>query len=114
MTLTELQYRVGRWHRRHFPALDTTRIVLKTVEEVGELAKARERRMAEPAQRVGAEAQIAQIAEVDAIGDILVCLAALCSREDYNLGEIAESILTEIESRDHQRVTGERDALSTL
>ena len=42
MNLTEFQQQVGQWHRRHWPELDTTRIVLKACEEVGELAKARQ------------------------------------------------------------------------
>ena len=96
MNLTEFQQQVGQWHRRHWPELDTTRIVLKACEEVGELAKARELRIGYAAATVGPE--------MDAIGDTLVCLAALCDREGYDLEVIAGATLAEINSRNSQRI----------
>lgn len=101
LTLDQLQERVDIWHRHHFPTVDTTRIVLKLVEEVGELCKAREQQMA-----LGGDIYRLQQREWNAIGDVLVCLAALCARENYDLESLVLCVLAEIESRSHERIVG--------
>lgn len=97
MNLTDLQVEVAEWHRKHFPEATATHIVLKLVEEVGELARAHNARI------LGLRsAQFGK--EEDAVGDILIVLAAMCDRWGIELADIAGTVWAEVKARDAERV----------
>lgn len=107
LTIRQLQERARAWHERHFPEYDPTRSVLKAAEEVGELCRARERYLA---YLNGEDNHFDDEEERNAIGDVLIPLAVLCARMNYDMNDIVESVLDEIENRSHERIVGGRKA----
>jgi len=97
--LTDLQDKVGKWAARNFPA-DTSRgrlrCALGVAEEAGELAHAVLKR--DQGIRGDESAHIA--AAKDAIGDIVVYLMDLCSREEWDFGEIVAYTVDHVTKRD--------------
>lgn len=99
--LDELQEYVGDWHRHWFPDVSPTRVVLKLVEEAGELAAAHNKHLAYAAPTW--EQSLTE-SELDAIGDIAIVLLALCDRFGYSLTDRAEITWSKVAIRDAERI----------
>jgi NTP pyrophosphatase (non-canonical NTP hydrolase) len=93
MNLRDLQAEIGTWHEAQFPNVDTTRIVLKLVEETGELAREWEQRLTGKSD---------ERCEQNEIADIAICLCALCAREGYDLETVIERKWTEVKQRKYR------------
>jgi NTP pyrophosphatase (non-canonical NTP hydrolase) len=106
MTLDEVQERVAQWSSRNFPREAPhggprsaiapeydVQALLGLVEEVGELAHAILKR-SQGIRGVHDEAV------ADAIGDIVIYLADLCSRSGLSLAECVARAWREVERRD--------------
>lgn len=91
-----LQVRLHEWRQRNFPGATAEDQLLGVVEEVGELAHA----MLKRKQGIRGTDEEHEDAEKDAIGDILVYLAGLCSCRRYHMRHIYETIAQEVMQRD--------------
>lgn len=96
-SLAKFQGGVGEWHRHNFPAASTVEIALKLAEEVGELAHA----CGQLYSGIGDRAEL-QAQEVDAIGDIMVVLAAYCAKSGIDLTLATMTTWAKVSKRDWQ------------
>lgn len=101
MNLATLQQEVGIWHGQHFSDASDTHIVLKLLEEAGELAKAHNDRLLAK----GSSRQMrASHKEEDAVGDIAIVLTALCAKWGLSLERIIEATWRDVQGRDDARI----------
>jgi NTP pyrophosphatase (non-canonical NTP hydrolase) len=100
MTFDDLQSQVAVWHHEHFPDADATDVLLKAVSEMGELADA------QLSCRLLPESPLSQchVDRMDAIGDVIICLAALCYKIGLPLEGIIKQTWAEVQAREHARV----------
>ncbi len=101
--MDEFQQEVADWHILHFPRVSEMDVLAKLTEEVGELARARLRlRWGECADTDECMRQ----EEMDAIGDIMIVLAAYVKRAGIplTLAECAELAWDNVGARDHRRI----------
>lgn len=95
--LVEFQAAVGEWHRHNFPLASMVEVGLKLAEEVGELAHA----CSHLYSGIGERDKLL-LHEYDAVGDIMVVLAAYCEMRHLNLQECIDATWVKVSKRDWQ------------
>jgi NTP pyrophosphatase (non-canonical NTP hydrolase) len=80
-----LEKQITEWRERNFPeGPDPQAQFLGVIEEVGELSRAILKRR----QRIRGTAREHELAEIDAIGDILIFLQGYCTNRGWSITEI--------------------------
>ena len=98
MNFRTLQTEQRQWVEHNFPGRDWTQPFMGVVEEVGELSHALLK------QRQGIRGTHAEheAAAKDAVGDIVVFLADLCSARGWDFQTIVDETWAEVRQRDWQ------------
>jgi NTP pyrophosphatase (non-canonical NTP hydrolase) len=92
---------VAMWHSRMYPTATADDILAKLMEEGGELAGDFQKwKWATKA----ATADAWQDRERDAIGDIMIVLAAYCAKRNIDLDEVTEATWERVKARTRERV----------
>lgn len=89
---------VGKWHRDMFPTADAEDILCKLTEEVGELCHAQH------SLKWGVQSLEKAEARQDAIGDIMIVLAAFCEKVGIDLDQAIAVTWIEVSQRAASRV----------
>ena len=95
----QLQNRLHRWREHNFPepyADAVVNQVLGVCEEAGELAKAVLKRR----QGIRRSEEDHEVAEQDAVGDIMIFLAGFCSYRNWDMISIYEDVADAVMQRD--------------
>ncbi len=95
VVLAELQEQVNRWHLHNFGPVDSWMPLLVAVEEVGELAHAHMKAL----QGLRTNEDHAA-GKRDAVGDVVIALAAYCSREGIDFGACVAETWEKVRQRD--------------
>lgn len=83
---TGIQEDIKQWHELNFPHVMKTQIIAKVVEEAVEILNTHNNDLDEHGHR--ATALELSDKEIEEIGDVGICLIALCSRCGVDLGDI--------------------------
>ena len=94
--LKHLQTEVDKWQQRNFAPICPYQPLLGLQEEVGELAHAHLKQE----QNIRGLWQEHQQAKKDAVGDILIYLAAYCAVNEVDLNSAAEETWLKVSQRD--------------
>lgn len=94
MTPEQLQRLIGEWHEKRYPGVEPNVILLKLMEEVGELARS----VMKPIQGLQS-LETAREDEEDAIGDITVVLLSYCAAREIDFWKTAEKTAEEVMKR---------------
>jgi NTP pyrophosphatase (non-canonical NTP hydrolase) len=94
--LRQLQARQGVWQKKNFPGGDDTNPILGVVEEVGELAHA----VLKARQGIRGTIEEHEAAAMDAVGDIVIYLIALCNKRGWCFSDIVFATWAAVERRD--------------
>ena len=92
---------VALWHSRMYPTAKADDVLAKLMEEVGELAGAYQK------YKWATKASIADTwedHERDAIGDVMIVLAAYCLKRNIDLDEVTASAWQRVKVRSRERV----------
>lgn len=95
--LAAFQAAVGKWHRQNFSEASSIEIALKLASEVGELAHACGLLHGGLVTAAGLLRQ-----EKDAVGDIMVVLAAYCEKRGLDMQGCIEMAWREVRQRDYR------------
>jgi len=98
MDLQRLQQEVHEWHKANFGTPPAEYPLLIAVEELGELAHAHMKGV----QKIRTD-QDHQRKSADAIGDIVIALAAYCSLRGFSFEQCVRSAWSEVQKRDWKR-----------
>jgi len=96
MTLSEFQRQQKIWADHNFPGNDWTSPMLGLTEELGELAHA----LLKQKQKIRGTHAEHEAAAQDAVGDLMVYLADLCSKRGWDFQAIVEKTWAHVASRD--------------
>jgi NTP pyrophosphatase (non-canonical NTP hydrolase) len=92
------QMGVGKWHKEMFPNADAEDILCKLVEEVGELCHETH------SIKWGGATTQKYVSQVDAVGDIMIVLAAFCEKAGIDLDQAIADTWSGVSSRAESRV----------
>ena len=95
--LAVFQSEVAAWHLENFGEIDPTRPLLVAVEELGELAAATTK--AEQAHLKRYQGRDYNAEAKDAVGDVVIALAAYCARRGWSLADIVPKVWAEVSQR---------------
>lgn len=93
--LDELQKTMHMWRRHNFPEADAEQQFMGMVEELGELAHSRLKRI----QNIRGEENLVE-QEIDAIGDLLIYAFGYCSYRSLSLGYCLQYAWEQVRDRD--------------
>jgi NTP pyrophosphatase (non-canonical NTP hydrolase) len=103
MTFAELQKQQKAWADHNFGRgsgkMRVVQCLLGVVEECGELAHS----MLKSIQGIRGSQQQHEAAMRDAVGDVIIYLADLCSRSGWDMQEIMEDTWEQVSARDWKR-----------
>jgi NTP pyrophosphatase (non-canonical NTP hydrolase) len=100
LVLDEWQREVAAWRSKNFgDPCDPMHMMLGVVEELGELAHA----LLKQAQGVRGTSEENEHKAKDAVGDIEIFLAGLCTARGWNFGELVDAAWQSVQKRDWQR-----------
>jgi NTP pyrophosphatase (non-canonical NTP hydrolase) len=104
MDLRQLEKEVTAWHKEKFPLATKEDLLFKLVEEVGELFEAALREKQNPNREIEF-----QVKQSDALGDIVIVLAAFAGRLGYVLDLCVQCSWNEVRTRQMERLLSGED-----
>jgi len=99
MTLNELQEEQWEWTEKNFENQPAYHPVYGVVEEVGELCHA----LLKGEQGIRGNAELHIEEAKDAVGDIMIYLAGVCTHYGFNMQECLDNAWREVKERDWKK-----------